>query len=273
VDSLKKGFNKHMKKTILLLASILTILVVVIIALLITDFNETNLDKNPVFEITYGEKLLSDRQYEEAFGFYHNMVEKGTNLHLAHFGRGNALVGLRRFDEAIQDYSSSLLIQRAPEVLTSRCNAYRIIGEFDKALTDCSEAIRLDNNFSDAYMSLTLIYLDQNNISEARKIINDLVRVAPEHAATHFILSRVQLLEGNVSGALESLSKAIELDPNQPQLFWERGFLYYSNGMISEARSDLGKLINIADAETDGELLYKADTLLKSFSGYKENNP
>lgn len=260
-------------RIILLLVGLLIILVVVIIATNNSDLFLGLFGKKQQTGLTYGEQLLSERRYEEALSFFHDKVQKGENLQLSYFGRGNALIGLRRFEEGIQDYTSSLDIQRLPIVLASRCNTYRIIGKFDSALSDCNEAINLDPQIPDAYLALSLLYLEQGNLPEAKKAVQELIQLDPDNATTYFTLSRILTMEGKFEEAIDSLTTAIQLDPDQPQFYWERGFLYYSNAKIPESEADMRKLIEIANPETDGELIYQAGTLLKTYSGYQESNP
>ena len=81
------------------------------------------------------------------------------------------------------------------------------------------------------------------------------------------------MVQGSADEVIQNLSKAIELNPNEPQYYWERGFMYFSNGLIKKFEADMTKILEIANPESDGEILLKAGTLLNSYKGNLEDNP
>ena len=105
--------------------------------------------------------MLNQRRYEDAAIHFDSMVRKSLSPALAYFGRGNAFLGLRRFDEALRDFTKSLEFERTPEVLASRCNTFRIYTKYDEALRDCLEALELDPENADALLSTIFLYIDQ----------------------------------------------------------------------------------------------------------------
>jgi len=105
---------------------------------------------------------------------------------------------------------------------------------------------------------------------EAKGLIDILLSKYPDDSVGYFSLAQLQMAQGPSKDAIVSLSKAIELDPGQLQYYWDRGFLYYSNGMINESQADMLKIIELGDPQTDGDLMYRAGTLMNSFSGYIE---
>jgi serine/threonine protein kinase len=58
----------------------------------------------------------------------------------------------------------------------------------------------------------------QHNYLGARELLEEAVRHAPDVAELHHRLARLQLrFEGNISGAFRSVTKAVELDPDNPE--------------------------------------------------------
>jgi len=229
--------------------------------------------KDPDTLIAKGQELLDQRKYEEAVYFFNNLLNKGISPTQSYAGRGNAFLGLNRFDEAIRDFTNSLNIETTVDVLASRCSTFRIYTKFNEAINDCAEALILDPLNQNALIAASMLNIDRGEFSEARKLIESLIHLYPEQSSGFYVLAQLQMVEGPSISAIDSLSKAIELDPNILQYYWDRGFLYFSNGQISEARNDMTQILEIANPMTDGDLIAKAETLLNSFSGFKENNP
>ncbi|MBI9016933.1 MAG: tetratricopeptide repeat protein [Phycisphaerae bacterium] len=59
--------------------------------------------------------------------------------------RGNAYVGLKQYDKALDDFDKAIeLFPDDPEVYSSRGLTYLYTKEYDKALADCNKALALD---------------------------------------------------------------------------------------------------------------------------------
>jgi len=80
---------------------------------------------------------------------------KGNNLAIVYHSRGYEYLQLRQFDKAIADFTQSIRVN--PSYLdpyVNRCLAYRGSGEFEKAAADANSALRLDPKDSDAQLCL-----------------------------------------------------------------------------------------------------------------------
>ena len=63
------------------------------------------------------------------------------------------------FDKALADYSEMVrLAPKYPEVYTNRARFHRDRGDIDKALADCTEATRLGPTNSEAYAERAALY-------------------------------------------------------------------------------------------------------------------
>lgn len=216
----------------------------------------------PVDPVSVGDQLFQAKQYEQAISAYDEAIEAGNDLARAYAGRGHAYNALRHFDEAVSDYTASLEYDRVSEVLASRCNAFRMLAETTRAIDDCNAAVELDPKNAHAHMALAALYLEQNNIDQARAEASTAQELDPESANAHYVLAQVEVVVGNLEAAAAALSKCIELDQSEIVCYWERGFIYYSLGKVDQAREDMRSVLERGDPEFDGELMYNAGKLL-----------
>jgi tetratricopeptide (TPR) repeat protein len=80
---------------------------------------------------------------------------KGNNLAIVYHSRGYEYLQLRQFDKAIADFTQSIRVN--PSYLdpyVNRCLSYRGSGDFEKAAADANSALRLDPKDSDAQLCL-----------------------------------------------------------------------------------------------------------------------
>ena len=271
--------TEYLMKKITVIRFVIIILVVVSVFLFFYFATTHNLSilrilgRDPKFQIERGNTLINEGNYEEAAIIFNNLIAEGVFPAQSLKSRGDIFLALGRFDEAIRDYSASLNFENTAQALASRCNTYRLYTKYDEALQDCQDALALESDNKDALLVTILLHIDQGNYDEAKELIDYLILKYPTNSVGYFSLAQLQIAQGPSMDAIKSLSEAIELDPNILQYYWERGFLYYSNGMIEKSQADMMKIIELADPQTDGELLYRAGTLMNSFSGYINEKP
>ena len=218
----------------------------------------------PTSFLEEGEELLRLRRYEQAIAVYNQAVESGEDLAKAYAGRGHTYVGLRHFDKAASDYTTSLEYDRTPVVLASRCNAYRMLAKFLLAMDDCNEAVSLDPNNAETHIALAMLFLEQKKTHQARAEVNTAKQIDPEYVNAQYVLAQIELAEGHLKAAATALSECIEMDQSQPVYYWERGFIYYSLGKIDQAKEDMRSVLSYGVPDVDGELMFKAGKMLRS---------
>jgi tetratricopeptide (TPR) repeat protein len=252
---------------------IICLFIALSVGLVSCEGNSSIPGKRNEISLAEAENQASQGHFEDALGIYNQLILEGKSPDLAYFGRASLLMTLRRFDEAIQDYTKSLEINKSAATFASRCTAYRILNVMDKAVQDCEEAIRVDPSNVDAMLALTFLYLEQGNYDGARTLVDQVVKNYPDNPMGFFALSRLEMVQGSPEKAIEALTRAIEINPMDPQFYWERGFLFYSNGMINESEADMQKLIEVAVPERDSELMMMAGNLMNTYSGSRTPTP
>jgi tetratricopeptide (TPR) repeat protein len=81
--------------------------------------------------------------------------------------RGNAALNKNDFENAIKEYTEAIRVKTDYAIaFGNRGLAYSRKKEFEAAIKDLTEAIRLDSNFGDAYLTRAYVHLRNSN-SEA----------------------------------------------------------------------------------------------------------
>ncbi len=101
-------------------------------------------------------------------------------------------------------------------LFNNRCIEWNKKQESDKAIEDCSQAIRLDPDFAWAFTNRGGAYLLKDQYDRAIEDFDQAIRLCPDDASAFYnrALSREQ--KGDLQRALADFKKFAELDPSDP---------------------------------------------------------
>ncbi|GBU21202.1 hypothetical protein R80B4_01091 [Fibrobacteres bacterium R8-0-B4] len=129
-------------------------------------------------------------------------INDGLIIADAYYNRGDIHKERGDADSAVADYVEAYKI---------RATAYGNSGEFDKAVANCTEAIRLK----------------------------------PDSAELRCFRSNMHLKNGGFESAVADFTEAIRLKPNDAELLCLRGNMYLNNGNVESAVADFAEAIRL----------------------------
>lgn len=217
---------------------------------------------NPALETA--DKLLAGRDYVEALAQYDQAIRNGQDLDRAYAGRGYVMAALFRFDEAIDSYTKALSYKQTGQMYAARCAAYRSRAKLDLAAVDCQKAKELGPYDPNAFVSMAALRLAQGNPTEALNEINGALKLDNRSISAYYAQAQIYEAQANYQGKADALSKCIEYNPNELLCYYERAVSYVQLGKIDESRADLRVVLKLGKAPVDGEIMYRASSLLKS---------
>ena len=134
----------------------------------------------------------------------------------AHLSRGNMYRRKGQYDRALDDYDEALRLDpmdRAP-TLTSRGNAWRGKHEYDRAIADHSEAIRLDPDYSIAYSNRGNVWSDKGEWDKAIADYDKAIALNPKYAEAFYNRGIAWEAKKDRARALEDYRAAVKLQPD-----------------------------------------------------------
>lgn len=108
--------------------------------------------------------------------------------------------------------------------------------------------------------------LERNDIDQAEKAIDVLIKKSPERAEVHHLLGALRLAQGRTAEAETSLKKATELDPKLTVAYLALSDLYRSHQRGADALALLEKLP--APVSNDPRVLFRLGTLYAESGSY-----
>ena len=170
----------------------------------------------------------------------------GKDLANAFTSRGVAYASKKDFDRAIADYTDAIRID--PNNLgayNSRGFAYDNKRDFDHAISDLDQAIRLAPKLAAAYINRSIAYSGKSEFNKALQDLDEADRLSPGNALVLSARGFAFKQRGDLDFAIRDLSEAIRLSPNSAGAYSNRGDAYRQKGEIDRAIADLNEAIRL----------------------------
>ncbi len=124
---------------------------------------------------------------------------------------------------------------------SNRGLAYRRKNQWDKAIADYSEAIRLKPNDAQVFNNRGNAYYYQGQLDRAIEDYDDAIRLQPDLAEAYGNRGNVYRKKGQLDRAIGEYDQAIHLEPGNAQAYADRGLAYEKKGEPSQALRNFEK--------------------------------
>ncbi len=135
--------------------------------------------------------------------------------------------------------------QGDPEPFYDRAGAYYLKGDYDRAIQDYDQAIRLDPSFALAFSSRGLAYYKKGDYDRAIQDFDQAIRLNPDYALAFASRGEAYDKKGDRDRAMQDYDQAIQLDPNDSMTFNNRGCTYFTKGKYDRAIQDYVQAIRL----------------------------
>ena len=139
-----------------------------------------------------------------------HQVTTTTALATAYSNRGNAYAAKRDYDRAIQDFDQSIkLYPTYSKPFNNSGVAYLKKGEYDLAIEAFDQAIRLNRNYGEAFANRAGAYLKKNEYARAARDYDEAIRIEPDLQGVWNGRCWTRAILGALQAALADRNKAI----------------------------------------------------------------
>lgn len=123
----------------------------------------------PETHYNLGNALCKRDDFESAVEVYTRSLELDPNQQPAYYNLGNAHYMLERYAESVDAYKKAIEIKESSESHFNIAVALSDMGNLEEAVTHFQEAIKLDSNNVDTYVSLGTTLSNLRQLNEARQ--------------------------------------------------------------------------------------------------------
>jgi len=176
-----------------------------------------------------------------------SLIENPSNTNaIDAYNRGTDYLELGNYNRAIVEFNEALkLDSQLAEAYYNRGLAYLNIENANKALADFNRAIELNPQLAEAYSLRAVLYDQLGEYEQALSDANHAIELNPEFAEAYYNRGLVYFHLGNAEEALLDINRAIELNPQLEEAYNNRAILYGQLGDYEQALSDANHAIEL----------------------------
>lgn len=191
------------------------------------------------------QKERKDKDLREAIKSYTQAIERGGNGWGIRFERGLACNEVFDHHGAIENYTEVLKSHNADFIYNNRANAYLGLKDFDAALADYAEAIRLNPKLGLNRTNRGLLYEKMGEPDKAMAEYEEAIRVDPKYFNAYQRKGALLIDRSEYAKAVEVYSKALEVSPFSALAFAQRARCYKSLEEYDRAIFDYSEAIKL----------------------------
>ena len=144
---------------------------------------------------------------------------------------GEAEQAIEAYQKAIKNKTRTIFFTKEPSVYNNLGQAYLYAEEYAEAIANFEKVIEMAPDIVEGYINLTTAYLRQNLPADARTSCLRALQTFPKTALLHYNLACAYALEGESQKAIDSLTEAVNLNPELKTFAQQENAL---KGVVSE---------------------------------------
>jgi len=146
--------------------------------------------------------------WKDSISLWDNVLKNYPNVLMAYNNRGTAYLHKGDYDKAISDFNQALRIdpdyEKTYYLYDNRGTAYLRKGDYERAIADYHQALRINPNYAMAYHNRGTALLYRGDPEEAISDFNKALEINPGYAETYFNKALACEKIGNPQEAIES---------------------------------------------------------------------
>lgn len=201
---------------------------------------------------------LADSAFEQTVAKLKAQKIKEPNEQSWAYDLGVVYERAAKYNKAIAYYKESL--EKESNIITASriSSCYDDLGDYDKALEYCDQAIALDSVKSDYLYQKANILDNAGRSKEAIRVMGEYIANNPDMVEGYYRRGWFEDHSGNVEEAIEDYTMAITLQPNVAYAYLNRGVLYRLKGENAKAESDFKQVVRLDSIPEEAECSFYA---------------
>ena len=199
-----------------------------------------------------GWAYFKQKDYERALADFKRTLELNPKVAAAHNGIGQVYIAQKDFQRATAEYDALIAADPSSGNYVMLGDAYKAMGDNDKAIAGFSEAIRLKPDNKVAYQSRQLIYRKIGDTQKQIADLKELTKLLPDEKTYYISLAQAYERVGDNDRAISVLDQLIRKMPDADMAYRVRADFYATAGEVDKAIADANQIIRLKPNDAAG---------------------
>ncbi|MGA3051477.1 MAG: tetratricopeptide repeat protein, partial [Chitinispirillaceae bacterium] len=181
--------------------------------------------------------------WKDSITLWNDVIQKSPCA-IAYLNRGSAYAAASDYDRAIDDFNQTLRLRPGyADGYYNRGLVYSARGDNDRAIEDYSKAIAFNPAMAKAYNDRGVAFTTVHDLDRAEQDYNQAIQLDPGAAESHYNLGLLFADRKEYDSALGEYNRAILLNPAISEAYNDRALIYCVQGDYGRAIEDLCRVI------------------------------
>jgi len=160
--------------------------------------------------------------------------------------RGILFASRGDYDMAISDFTEALRLNpNMSAAYNNRGDAYAMKGDYDKAIADLTQSLKITPTATSYGTRGGILYKIKKDYNNAIADLTKAIQLSPNHDTYYIFRGECYYDKGEYDKAIADYSQAIRLSPNNAMYYFERGLIYGLNRDYDKAIQDWQTVLQI----------------------------
>ena len=146
---------------------------------------------------------------------------------------------------AIEDFTQSLNLYKIPGAYLKRGFAELLKEDYNSAINDMNETIKMNPNLEKAYFGRGICYFEKQDFKSAEVDMKKFIEKDKTTPMAYNYLGGCRFMQQDYKGALENYDMVVKLDPKFPDIYTNRGMMKHYLKDLKGAVADYDKALDI----------------------------
>lgn len=232
--------------------------------------NPQNIDA--IINLANAQDEIND--YDNAILNYNKAIEIDSTCALAYNNRGFTYYHKKDYEKALSDYDKAILLN--PKLQLAQDNRIKLLSELDgkKEFKNLVQNSEEKTNSYKFYFNLGMAEARLGKYNEAEKAYNKSIKLNPSYAPCYIFRGILEHSRGNFEKAHADYTKAIDIDKNSIDAYFNRAQLIFSKETQATEEQLRAALLDLKQAvELDSKFIdayYSIAVIQKKLGEYQE---
>jgi superkiller protein 3 len=193
-----------------------------------------------------GQAEYDKKDYPQAVNFYDQAAKAAPKCPVPYFQKGRVLVDSKKYDQGVSAYQEALKrnFTDSFRLYFGICNARFLQENYQEAVKNCEESVRLEDSFFWSSHYLGKSYYELKNFEKALAAENRAIQIDPNMVDALQLRAAILLDFKRYDEALKDLTVAVKLGPNAG-IFYGLGAAYFQLKQYSKALENLTQAVKL----------------------------